>query len=139
MAVIGSYGKVVFEVSDSTARSFDNGFQHETGARLESIDIIGKEPRVTFSGPDTESISFNLKLVYFLGVDPRTEYENLRSLCRSGIASSFVIGGKPVGEPGVLWLIEKLSANYTHFGPSGLPLIIEVSVTLKRYKPWSVK
>ncbi len=137
MSVIGSYGKIVFQISDKTAQTFEGGFSHETGARLETQDIINDEPRVVFRGPDIESISFQMILLHELGVDPRTEYENLRTTCRNGEASSFVIGGQAMGEPGILWLIEKLSGKFQRFGPNGKPLQIDVDITLKRYKPWS--
>ncbi|MCE5315157.1 MAG: phage tail protein [Armatimonadota bacterium] len=132
MAVIGSFGQIVFEVSSRKAESFE-GFNHKAGARLDSSEIIGSEPLVQFLGPGEETIGFNLRLSADLGVNPQTEYKKLYDMMTSGEAGSLVLGGEPFGGSNVRWLIEDLSTEYSHWGGSGIPRWLDVSVSLRKY------
>jgi phage protein U len=134
MAVIGSFGDIVFQVSRQKALSFE-GLQHEAGARINSAEVIGREPVIEFLGPESESISMVIRLASELGVKPREEYERLYQHMRSGKASTFVLGGRPMGGSRIKWMIEKLSADHTQFAGNGVPRWIDVSVNLRRYAP----
>lgn len=132
MAVIGSYGQVVFEVSSRRAASFE-GFNHKAGARLDTTEIVGREPIVQFLGPGEQTVAFNLRLSTDLGVDPRSEYESLDQMRAAGQASGLVLGGRPFGGSDVRWLIEDISADYTQWNGDGSPRWIDVAVSLRKY------
>lgn len=134
MAQIGSFGDIIFEVSRPRSLSLEGGYRHEAGARLNVTDVIGAEPLVEYVGPESESISFQLKLLESLGVDPQAEYDRLKAMCDAGTAAAFVINGKPVGSSGTRWIIENLSADHKALHPaSGRSIWIDVSVSLRKY------
>lgn len=132
MATVGSWGGIVFEVSRNKVMGFDDGLQHEGGARLNVTEVEGREPIVDFSGPDSETVSMSMRLLADLGVDPRAEYERLQMHCRIGTAAPLVIGGRPLGGSGVRWIIETYSGELHNFARNGARLI-DVSLTLRRY------
>lgn len=129
---IGSFGQTVFEVSRERLRSFE-GFGKESSARLNSVDIIGGEPLTEFVGPGSKTVSFTLRLSRQLGADPEGDLKTLEDMQDAGTAATLVLGGKPYGGPGAQWIIESLSATYRHWSRGGLPLWIDVVVTIRKY------
>ena len=134
MAIIGTFADIVFEANRSKVNTFEE-IQHEGGARLATHEVLNREPLTEFLGPAGETISFTMRLLAELGVDPTAEYEKVQKICRTGTASAFVLGGKPYGGSGVLWIIEKFSSSQKHF-IGGNPRMIDVDVTLRRYVTW---
>jgi hypothetical protein len=132
MAQLGTFGELVFEVSSRLVRSFD-GFQQKSNARIESTEIIGREPIVQFLGPGEKTIGFAMRLSAQLGADPQSDYDRLEATMLAGTAAALVLGGKPFGGAMARWLIEDLSAEYVQWSGDGRPLWIDVSVSLRKY------
>lgn len=134
--VVGSFGKdFVFAVARGKGHSFSD-LSREGGARLSSTEIIGRAPLVEFLGPDAETIAFTMQLSTQLGVDPQGEYDKLHGIMDAGEARTLVVGGALVGDPGDMWLIEKLTASYPNrFDNAGKAAWIDLAISLRKYKP----
>lgn len=135
MGKLGTFGKLVFEVSRNRQRSFE-GFGHESGMRVESHEVLGAEPLTEIVGPESETIAFTMHFALQLGVNPSYEVDQLRKCMHDGLANSLYLGGQPFGGSGALWIIEKLSESYIYWGAQGKPIWIDVSVNLRKYKQW---
>lgn len=135
MAIVGTFGDIVFEVSHDRALSFAS-LQHEAGMRIESHEVIGRDPLLVVSGPDGESISLPITLSLQLGVDPQQEYDRLYKIMRAGTASALVLAGRPFGGSGVRWIIDKLSADRVQFGARGRTTWMHVTISLRKYVQW---
>lgn len=104
--VIGSWGGLVFEVSDNkilTTPALSRSIQ----ANL--AEHATPEPLTEFTGRGAETISFDVSLRGDLGVNPRVESERVFEYCRTGARYPLLLGRETVGGPGALWICESAS------------------------------
>lgn len=130
MGKIGSFGDIVFEVSEKKTQTFKD-FERSGSARWDEHEIIGHKPKSEFGGPGLEEISFTILLKVELGINPSKQLEKLRKMRDSGKAAPFIIGGKPISQN--YWVITELSESYKVVDAKGNILVAEVNVDLKEY------
>lgn len=130
MAVIGSFGDIVFEVSDKKIQSFDE-FQRTTEARWEKHNIHGYKPILEFSGPNIDPISFKIIFRAELGVNPEVQMAKLREFTRKGKKALFIRGKKPISIN--YWVIEKIVETHKQIDNQGNVLYIEAKIDLLEY------
>lgn len=128
--MIASLGDIVFEVSDEQVRTF-KGLKYNVGARYQTHNRIGNKPLLEFSGVDVETLSMNIKLSAFHGLNPRKEMKTLNDACRNGKLLRFILGGKQFGS--YRWVITKVNNSLERIDNKGNILSIEVSLTLNSY------
>lgn len=129
MAIIGSLGTVIFEVSANKVKTFDEKKRSGSG-RWAVHDIISKKPEPEFLGPGQEQISFTIRLSATSHINPDTELEKLRKMRDTGELSLLILGGKPVSQN--FWLVESLDEDQRTFFQGRL-MVAYVTVTLKEY------
>ena len=56
---IGTFGPLTFETSEKKVRTFD-AFKRKTGAKFEEHTIIGLKPKLEFTAPGLDDISFQV-------------------------------------------------------------------------------
>ena len=125
--MIGTFGRIVFEVSGDKIRTFSN-FSRKTGAVFGEHQILGGKPLLQFSGQNNDEVSFKIQLNYGLGVNPFEEISTLRLLISSGDSANLIIGGKVIGKFVAVDLNESWRNTI-----GGFPYIIEADLTLKEY------
>lgn len=130
MAIIGSWGGVVFAVSRKEIKTF-TGLKWDSGAKYSTHDRHLKAPLLEFTGTDVESMTFSMFFSVFLGVNPMTEIAKLLSAMRKGEVHRLVIGPKAYGTN--KWVITKLSNSLDRYDNRGNLLAAKVSVTMKSY------
>jgi phage protein U len=130
VAIIGSLGDIVFEVSNQKVRTF-NDFSRSASARWADHEIIGRKPLSEFIGPDLDEIKFRMRFDVALGLNPRNELDRLLIKCRTGKPETLVIGGKPLGM--FKWTVRQVGQSWKTFDGAGRLLVAEVDVTLKEY------
>ena len=130
MAKIGSFGNLVFSVSDRTVKTFD-GMSWDFSADYATHDRHIKADLLEYMGPGIEGISFSMVLSVFLGVNPLKEIKKLREMVREGYAERLVIGGKVYGS--YKWVMQKGTVDFQRFDNTGNLLAAKVKVTLKEY------
>ncbi len=130
MAKIGSFGDLVFSVSDRTVKTFD-GMSWDFSADYATHDRHIKADLLEYMGPGIEGISFSMVLSAFLGVNPLKEIKKLREMVKEGHAERLVIGGKVYGS--YKWVMQKGTVDFQRFDNTGNLLAAKVKVTLKEY------
>lgn len=156
MAIIGSLGEVVFQVSNKNTfggkglgifgkllnkLTGNTGIMYKTPsnytrkaeARWQTHDIIGQKPVSEFVGPGLESISFDLKLDVELGVAPEDELDKLRKMRDTGEKVFLILGGYPVFGNNNRVYITDLEENVLRTNGKGKILAIDVSISLQEY------
>ncbi|RII32856.1 hypothetical protein D2A34_21925 [Clostridium chromiireducens] len=94
---MASFATKVFEVSgDNKIYTFQD-FQYSSSLQTDKQDSDGNKPSTYNKGPDLDSFGFKVKLDASYGVNPRSDWEEWKSLMESGVAYPFILGGKPLG------------------------------------------
>lgn len=130
MARIGSFGDLVFSVSDKTVRTFDS-MSWDFSADYATHDRHIKADLLEYIGPSIETISFSMVFSVFLGVNPLKEIRRLRNMVQSGYAQRLVIGGKVYGS--YKWVMQKGTVDLKRFDRQGELWAASAKVTLKEY------
>jgi phage protein U len=130
LAKIGSFGDIVFEVSDKKTQTFKD-LERSGAARWNDHEIIGHKAKSEFSGPGLEEISFSILLKAELGINPSKQLEKLRKMRDTGKAAPFIQGGKPISQN--YWTIQQISESHKTIDNKGSTLTAEVSLDLKEY------
>ena len=130
MAVIGTWGDIVFAVSRKEIKTF-TGLKWDSGAKYAAHDRHLKAPLLEFTGTDVESMSFSMFFSAFLGVNPMTEIAKLLTAQRNGEVNRLVIGTKAYGTG--RWVITKVSSDLERYDNRGNLLVAKVSVTMNSY------
>jgi len=96
MAQIGSYGDIVFQVSDKSVLTPSKLRQKVSGQWGKHKPIM-KKPRPEFGGADARGITFTIILDATLGVRPRKVLERIEEMIEEGFVDYMVIGNKTMG------------------------------------------
>lgn len=128
--MIGSFGDIVFEVSDKRIRTFDE-FVRTIAGRWVDHEIIGKKPLSQWIGPGLDTISFKMRFDIALGLNPRIETDKLITIEREGKPYTLTIGNKGLGV--YKWVITNLEVEYTTIDHKGNILVAEARLELKEW------
>lgn len=128
--LVGSFGEVVFEVSDYKVLTFKE-FKREGGAKYATHEVIGQPPKLEYLHRELEKISLEINLIAELGVSPEEEIQKITDMCNSGEANYLIFGGEVYGDS--QWVIESYSETVKHFGADGEVKSSEVSLKLTEY------
>ena len=125
---IGTFGPLTFETSEKRIRTFD-AFKRKTGAKFEEHAIIGLKPKLEFTAPGLDDISFQVVFSAYLGLNPTKEIDSLREIVQKGEYHPLIIGGKTLGK----FVIESVSEAWNHVDNKGNLLDAAVDISLKEY------
>lgn len=131
MAQIGSLGKLItFEVSSQKVMTF-SGMQQSIKGRWTTHAPIGKKPIKEFLGPDTRTISLQIKLNASLGVKPRSVLTSIENAVENGTPLTFVIAGKKIGTG--QWIISSASETWGVVLSKGELVTCNLQLNLEEY------
>lgn len=130
MAKIGSFGDLVFSVSENAVRTFD-GMAWSASAKYATHDRHLQKDVLEFMGPEPQGISFTMAFSAFHGTNPLAEVERLNGMMESGAAQRLVIGGKVYGS--YKWVITSVSSEMQRFDNRGNCLAATAKVGMKEY------
>jgi phage protein U len=131
MALIGSWGPLVFEVSGEKARTFNELTQKSSGRWSEHAPI-NTPPLSEFLGPGLDQVDLKIIFAVMLGVNPRDSYELMRAKVRSGENYPLILQGIPLS--GNNWYCEEISGTSTVFRPgTGAVMWMEMTASFKEY------
>lgn len=122
---IGSYGDVIFQVSNTVAETFRN-MQYSGTASYTEHAVHGGDAVREFTGFPSDKISFSITLSAFYGVNPDNELKKLMKMLKSKKAYSLVIGQTLYGE----WVLEALSNSIQYTWKDGTCVQCETGITL---------
>ncbi len=127
---VASFGTKVFEVNGDKIYTFED-FQYSSSLKTEKQDSTGSKPSTYKQGPELDSISFKLKLDVSFGINPRSEWEEWKSIMESGSAYPFILGGKPLGSNNFL-LVGVKPSNF-NIDNNGNILGVELDLSFDEY------
>lgn len=130
MATIGSFGGLVFSVSESTVRTFDR-IEWGASAKYATHDRHMKRDLLEFLGPEPGSISFTMAFSASYGTNPLAEVERLNRMLESGTAARLVIGGRAYGS--YKWVITSVSSEMSRYDSRGNCWAAKAKVSMKEY------
>lgn len=128
--MIGYYGDILFETSDSRILTFSD-LQRNTASRWAKHEVIGKKPTNEFIGPDLDTLSFNVNLNGNFGVKPREEMERWLRKSRAGTADVLVIGNRALGVD--KWIVKSVSQMWNVVLNKGEVFSGQVEIELEEY------
>ena len=131
---IGTFGPLTFETSEKRVRTFD-AFKRKTGAKFEEHAIIGLKPKLEFTAPGLDDISFQVVFSAYLGLNPVKEIDSLREIIQKGEYHPLIIGGKTLGK----FVVESVAEAWNHVDNKGNLLDAAVDISLKEYIESAIK
>ncbi|MDF2984878.1 MAG: hypothetical protein K0R50_388 [Eubacterium sp.] len=127
---IGALGDIVFQVSSEAFETINN-LVWSGSARYAKHDRHLTNSLTEFTGLEPDTISFDMVLSEYLGVDPLPELVKIWKYERSGKSLTFIVGDKTFGK--YRWTIEKHKINMQTFSAGGKLTSATVSVSLLEY------
>lgn len=128
--MIGTWGKVIFSVSDKEINTFD-AFKRSESARWSKHDIHGQKSKPEFTGIDLGKVTFTMRFSAFHGVNPLKELDKFIRCVRSGEAHQLIIGNKRVGVN--KWYLPNVDESWNYFDNKGNVLTADINVTMEEY------
>ncbi len=128
--MLGHYGDIVFETSDSRILNF-SGFKREIQSRWRKHEVIGRKPTSEFIGPDLDTIYFTVHLNGGNGVKPIDEMNRWLEKARTGHAETLAIGNRLLGVD--KWTVQKVSQMWDVIFNKGEVYSGKVEVSLEEY------
>ena len=128
--MIGTFGDIVFEVSDSAVKTFDD-LKISRSAKYTEHAIAGRKGLLEFTGFNAADMTMQIRLDATLGVWPYPELRKLRKMFSNTVPFYFVLNGEQIGD--CMWVIENYDINAERFDILGNLILAIVSVKLKEY------
>jgi len=130
MAQIGCLGDIVFAVSSEQIETFKN-MQWSGSVRYSTHKRHLSNALTEFTGIEPDTMSFEMTLSAYLGVDPMAELVKIWTYERKGQALPLVIGEKGYGK--YRWCIENHKIKMETYDKAGNLTGATVSVNLLEY------
>ena len=131
MRKLGSWGKdLVFSVSSDKVLTFKK-LNREVSARWASHTPTFGKPKREFLGADLETITLDITLNAFLGVNITKTIKKLESALKVGRANYIVIGGKRIAN--YKFNLTKISEAYNVVYRDGFISEADITLTFTEY------
>lgn len=127
---IGSLGDIYFTVSHRTIRTVSN-YQRKVSARYSEHSIVMGKPKLEFTGPALEYLSFDIQLHKMYGVTPDDEFDQLKEYVENGAVVDFILNNTPIGTD--QWVIKEAAMTNVLHGKHGETIYCDVAITLGEY------
>jgi len=127
--MIGALGNIPFETSSDKTLLL-SGLKWDSGMRYAEHMRHNETGMLEYVGKNPDEISFSIKLSAFLGVNPTTMMDRLKSLQNSKKAVKFALGTMLI--PGK-WVLTDMKCEMEHFHKDGTLLSVDVGITLREY------
>ena len=128
MANIGSFGKIVFEVSDKKIKT-PSRLEKKLCMRLAEHEIAYAKSKLEVLGEGLGEVTLKVKFSAELGVNPKNELKALEELFAKGEAQPLMLGDENLGK----YVIEELRMIITRTDDKGRIFSAEVEMRLKEY------
>lgn len=125
---VGSFGGVIFRVSYQQVLTFSE-MQRKLKANFTEHKILGKTAKLEYTGIAPVEISFKVKVFESFGIDVKSTLNNLREVCKNGLADYLIIGGENLG----LYVLESLEETVLYTDGHGRTVAADVKLSLKEY------
>lgn len=128
--MIGSFGNVVFEVSDKKVLT-PSGITRSVGSNWTAHQLIGGISKTEYGGAKLQSLSLSIQLSSRLGVRPRKMLDRLAEMAEGRKVYPLILGGKPIGKHS--WRLTSVSETWGTIYGNGSLAGASVQLTLEEY------
>lgn len=128
MAKIGSFGEVIFEITDDKILSFDK-LIFSKKAKWAKHDTINVKSRAEYLGDGELQTSLSIKLRAFDGVHPQNELDKLDNIISNGLVEALIIGSKVYGD----FYLESMNFEPIKVDGKGVVWQYNVDLSLSEY------
>ena len=121
--MIGSYGDIVFTVSEGKVLTFD-GLEKDLSARYAKHEIHLNKPILEFIGESLAEMKLSIKLDTSLGINPKRQLDRIEQSVKNGERKVLMIGSNVMG----YFAIEKMSEKFRRIDNRGNILAIDIDI-----------
>ncbi len=130
MAQVGALGDIVFQVSADTIKTINNVVWSGSARYAEHKRHLG-DTVAEFTGLEADTISFDIVLSLYLGVDPMVDIDKIWAYERAGTHLPLVLGDRSIGK--FKWVIKSHKVQLRTFDGNGNVTSAHVSLDLLEY------
>ena len=116
--IVGCLGDISFSVFDSHVETIKNMVQN-VSARYTTHQRAGGPALTELTGTDAQTITFDIELAAYLGVNPTKERARLKECALNGTTLPFVLGNVVYGS--YRWVIKSAKFKTLHTNAFGTP------------------
>jgi len=133
MALVGTFGVLIFEASGTRVHTFSN-LNVSTQNRFAQHDVHLEVPILEYVGPGLTDVNFSMNFNRQWGSDPLVSLLILRSYLRFGFVSPLLIGMRPITLGTNMFVCTQVSEEHKFFDSAGVLFGAAVDVQLKEYR-----
>jgi Phage P2 GpU len=133
MALVGTFGALVFETSGSRVHTFSD-LRINTQNRFAQHDVHLEVPILEYVGPGLSEVSFNMNFSKQWGSDPMQSLFILRTYLKLGNYFPLLVGMRPVTLGANIFVCTQLAEEHKYFDGAGVLFGAAVDVQLKEYR-----
>lgn len=133
MALVGTFGVLVFETSGMRVHTFDN-LNVSTQNRFAQHDVHLEVPILEYIGPGLTDVNFSMNFNKQWGSDPIESLLILRSYLKFGFVSPLLVGMRPLTLGTNMFVCTQVNEEHKFFDANGILFGAAVDVQLKEYR-----
>ena len=133
MALVGTFGALIFETSGMRVHTFSD-LNIATQNRFAQHDVHLEVPILEYIGPGLTDVSFAMNFNKQWGSDPIDSLLILRAYLRFGFMSPLLIGMRPVTLGTNIFVCTAVAEEHKFFDSSGVLFGASVAVQLREYR-----
>lgn len=133
MALVGTFGVLVFEASGRRVHTFSD-LKVSTENRFAQHDVHLEMPVLEYTGPGLAEVNFTMNFNKQWGSDPIGSLLILRAYLKWGFISPLLVGMRPVTIGFNLFVCTRVDEEHKFFDARGALFGAAVAVQLKEYR-----
>ena len=133
MALVGTFGVLIFEASARRVHTFDD-LRISTQNRFAQHDVHLETPLLEYIGPGLSEVSFSMNFNTQWGSEPIASLLLLRAYLKWGFYSPLLVGMRPVTLGFNLFVCTDVQEEHKFFNKNGELFGASVDVTLREYR-----
>jgi hypothetical protein len=133
MAMVGTFGALVFEASGQRVHTFSD-LRINTQNRFAQHDVHLEVPILEYVGPGLSEVSFVMNFNKQWGSDPMESLIILRGYLKFGFPSPLLVGMRPVSLGTNIFVCTQLGEEHKYFDAAGVLFGAAIDVMLREYR-----
>lgn len=133
MAVVGTFGVLLFEASGRRVHTFSD-FKVSTENRFAQHDVHMEMPILEYTGQGLTEVNFTMNFNTAWGSDPTASLLILRAYLKWGFISPLLVGMRPITIGFNLFVCTRVDEEHKFFDGAGKLFGAAVAVQLREYR-----
>ena len=133
MALVGTFGALVFETSGLRVHTFSD-MSLSTENRFAQHDVHLETPVLEYIGPGLTQVTFSMNFNRQWGSDPIKSLVILRAYLKGGFISPLLVGMRPVTLSFNMFVCTAVTEDHKYFDARGALFGAAVDVSLREYR-----